>query len=151
MIFLSQNHRWCGLNIVSGATLVVVLLLSGCASQPQSITGKTSTLTLRRKLHRLETSKEDGQQLADYLRIAKITSQRLDETQPALAQSGTDSPITIYDRAVTDFVVSWSDQGRPQVIHDTRNGRNTRLLVSQSSDTTWSPAYFRTFRKYSAG
>jgi pimeloyl-ACP methyl ester carboxylesterase len=145
MIFLSQTRRWCGLDILSGATLVVVLLLSGCASQPQSITGETPTPTLRRELRRLEISKEDGQQLADYLRIAQITSQRLDETQPAPDQAGTDSPIAIYDRAVTDFVVSWSDQGRPQVIHDTRTGRNTRLLISQSSDTTWSPIYFASF------
>jgi hypothetical protein len=145
MIFLSQNRRWCGLDLLSGAALVVVLFLSGCASQPQSITGETPTPTLRRELHRLEISKQDGQQLADYLRIAQITSQRLDETQPGLDQSGTDSPITIYDRAVTDFVVSWSDQNRPQVIHDTRNGRNTRLLVSQPSDTTGSPTYFASF------
>jgi hypothetical protein len=115
---------------------VVVLLLSGCASQPQSLTGETPTPTLRQELRRLEISKQDGQQLADYLRIAQITSQRLDETQPSLGQAGIDSPITIYNRAVTDFVVSWSDQSRPQVIHVTRNGRTTRLLISQSSDTT---------------
>jgi pimeloyl-ACP methyl ester carboxylesterase len=131
--------------LINGATLVVVLLLSGCASQPQSITGETPTRTLRRELHRLENSKEDGQQLADYLRIAQITSQRLDEIPPAPDQSGTDSPNTIYDRAVADFVVSWSDQGRPQVIHDSRTGWNTRLLVSQASDTTWSPTYFAGF------
>jgi hypothetical protein len=130
---------------MNGATLVVVLLLSGCASQPQSITGETPTPTLRRELHRLENSEEDGQQLADYLRIAQITSQRLDQTEPAPDQSGIDSPITIYDRAVTDFVVSWSDQGRPQVVQDTRTGRNTRLLISHSSDTTWSPTYFASF------
>jgi len=130
---------------MNGATLVVVLLFSGCASQPQSITGETPTPTLQRELRRLENSKQDGQQLADYLRIAQIASQRLDETQPALDQSGTDSAITIYDRAVADFVVSWSDQGRPQIIHDTRTGRNRRLLISQSSDTTWSPTYFASF------
>jgi hypothetical protein len=67
---------------MNGATLVVVLFLSGCASQPQSITGETPTPTLRRELYRLENSKEDGQQLADYLRIAQIRSQRLDQTQP---------------------------------------------------------------------
>src|SRR6267378_1500104 len=99
MIFLSQNRRWCGLDLLSGAALVVVLFLSGCASQPQSITGETPTPTLRRELHRLEISKQDGQQLADYLRIAQITSQRLDETQPALDQAGIDSPITIYNRS----------------------------------------------------
>ena len=141
MIFLSQNGRLRGLNKLSGATLVVVLLLSGCASQPQSITGETPTPALQQELRRLEITKKDGQQLADYLRIAQITSQRLDETPPAMDQATTDLPITLYDRAVTDFVVSWSDQGRPEVIHDTRNGRNTRLLVSHSSDTTWSPAY----------
>jgi hypothetical protein len=106
VIFLSQNRQRCGLNILSGTTLVAVLLLSGCASQPQSITAETPTPALRRELRRLEISKEDGQQLADYLRIAQITSQRLDETQPALDRSGIDSPITIYDRAVTDFVVT---------------------------------------------
>src|ERR1700730_2225701 len=145
MIFLSRKRQRCGLQSMNGATLVVVLLLSGCASQPQSITGETPTPTLRRELHRLEDSEEHGQQLADYLRIAQITSQRLDQTQPAVDQSGIDSPITIYDRAVTDFVVSWSDQGRPQVIQDTKTGRNTRLLISHSSDTTWSPTYFASF------
>ena len=143
MIFLWQNRPWRGLNILSGATLVIVLLLSGCASQPQSITRETPPARVRRELYLLEGSKENGQQLADYLQIAQITSQRLDETLPA--QAGTDSPITLYNRAVTDFVVSWSDQGRPEVIHDTRNGRITRLLVSHSSDTTWSPAYFVSF------
>jgi hypothetical protein len=113
MILFSQSRRWRGLNLVSGATLGVVLLF-GCASGPQSITGETPTPTLRRELHRLEIGKEDGQQLADYLRIAQITSARLEAKQPASDQR--DSPITIYNRAVADFVVSWSDQNRPQEI-----------------------------------
>jgi pimeloyl-ACP methyl ester carboxylesterase len=145
MIFLSQNRRWCGLYLLSGATFVVVLLFSGCASQTQPITDETSTATLRRELHRLEISKQDGQQLADYLRIAQITSQRSEEKQSAPDEVDGDSPIVTYNRAVADFVVSWSGQNRPEEIHDGKSGWNTHLLISQSSDTTWSPTYFASF------
>ena len=65
MIFLFQTRRWCGFNLLIAATLRVVLLFSGCASQPQSITGETPTSTLRKELQHLESSKQDGQQLAD--------------------------------------------------------------------------------------
>jgi hypothetical protein len=142
MIFLFRTRRWCGLNLLIAATLGVVLLFSGCASQPQSITGETTTSTLRKELQHLENSKSDGQQLADYLRIAQITSQRLEEKQSGPDEATSDSPITTYNRAVADFVVSWSKQNRPQEIHDTKSGRNTHLWLSQSSDSTWSPIYF---------
>jgi hypothetical protein len=145
MILLSQSRRWRGLHLLSAATLAVVLLFPGCASGPQSITSETPTPTLRQELHRLEIGKEDGQQLADYLRIAQIASQRLEEKQSASDQADGDSPIRTYNRAVADFVVSWSDQNRPQEIHDIRNGRNTHLLISQTSDATWSPTYFARF------
>jgi hypothetical protein len=94
MIFLFQTRRWRGFNLLSAATLGVVLLFSGCASQPQSITGETPTSTLRKELQRLESSKPDGQQLADYLRIAQITSQRLEEDQSGPDEANSDSPIT---------------------------------------------------------
>lgn len=145
MIFLFQTRRWRGFNLLSAATLGVVLLFSGCASQPQSVTGETPTSTLRKELQRLESSKPDGQQLAGYLRIAQITSQRLEEDQSGPDEPNSDSPITTYNRAVADFVVSWSEQNRPQEIHDAKSGRNTHLLLTQSSDSTWSPIYFASF------
>jgi pimeloyl-ACP methyl ester carboxylesterase len=146
MITATQDPWRSRLNLLSGATLAVVLLFSGCASQPESITGETPIPTLQRELRRLEFSKRDGQQqLADYLRIAEITSQRLEDKRSASDQAGNDLLITTYNRAVADFVVSWSDQNRPQEIHDSRNGRSTRLLISQSTDSTWSPTYFTSF------
>jgi hypothetical protein len=61
MIFLFRTCSWCGLNLLIAATLGVVLLFSGCASRPQSITDETPTSTLRRELQHLESSKPDGQ------------------------------------------------------------------------------------------
>jgi pimeloyl-ACP methyl ester carboxylesterase len=146
MIVATQNLWRPRLNLLCGATLVVILLFSGCASQPESVNGETPNLTLQRELHRLEISKrEDQQQLADYLRIAEITSERLEEKQSGPDHAGNDLLITTYNRAVADFVVSWSHQNRPQEIHDARNGRNTHLLISRSPDTTWSPSYFASF------
>jgi hypothetical protein len=92
-----------GLPAASGVTLVVIFLLfSGCASnQPQSINAETPVSTLQQELHRLEISKREGQQqLAGYLRIAELTSQRLDERQPAPDQAANDSQIATYNRAV---------------------------------------------------
>jgi hypothetical protein len=136
-----------GLRALSGVTLVVFLLFFGCASnQPQSITAETPVSTLQQELHRLEISKREGQQqLAGYLRIAELTSQRLDERQSAPDQAASDSLIATYNRAVADFVVSWSDRNRPQEIRDARNDRITHLFVSQTPDTTWSPSYFARF------
>ena len=146
MIIAPQELWRSRLSLLSSATLAIVLLFSGCASQPVSITSETPTPTLQRELHHLEISKRDGQQqLADYLSIAEITSQRLKEKQPAPDQAGNDLLVTTHNRAVADFVVSWADQNRPQEIHDARNGRRTHILFSPSSDTTWSPSYFASF------
>jgi pimeloyl-ACP methyl ester carboxylesterase len=131
----------------SGVMLVAFLLFSGCASnQPRPITAETPVSTLQQELHRLEISKREGQQqLAGYLRIAELTSQQLDERLSAPDQAANDSLIAIYNRAVADFIVSWSDQNRPQEIRDARNDRITHLFISQAPDTTWSPSYFTRF------
>jgi hypothetical protein len=145
MILPSQSRCRFALRSFSGAALAVIFLFSGCASnEPLSITVETPPSTLQRELYRVESSKRDRQQqLADYLRIAEITSQQLEKNQSTPDQP--DLVIATYNRAVADFVTSWSVQNRPQEIRDDRNGRRTRLLLSPSSNTGWSPGYFERF------
>jgi hypothetical protein len=131
----------------SGATLVVFLLFSGCASnEAPSISAETPVSTLQQQLYRVERNQRDRQQqLADYLSIAEIASQQLEREHPAQGQVFSDPVTAIYNRATADFVVSWFIQNRPQEIYDARNRRSTHLSLSPASKGAWSPSYFSSF------
>jgi pimeloyl-ACP methyl ester carboxylesterase len=137
----SWQYNW-----LAGAALTIALLLSGCASRElrTSISSEAPVAILQRELAWAETKERgNSQQLADYLRIAEITSERLEHRPSEGADD--DSLINTYDRAVADFVTSWSDQNRPQEIRDVRSDRKIRLVLVPSLGGGWPASYFESF------
>jgi pimeloyl-ACP methyl ester carboxylesterase len=139
---------WREWSIRAAAAPTIALIFASCAStEPRSITAETPTPALQQELYRAESSRRDSpQQLADYLRVGEIASQRLERKRTALDQADNDLLVATYNRAVADFVAGWSNQNRPSEIRDDRNGRRTRLLLSPSPNAEWSPDYFASFQ-----
>jgi pimeloyl-ACP methyl ester carboxylesterase len=122
------------------------MLLSGCASNEQKgASRELPSERLQKQLVRTEREGSDApQKLADYLRIAEVSSLLFSNDRPD--QVTNDPALGVYNRAVADFIVSWSKQNRPAEVFDARSGERFRLISAPLAKGAWLPNYFQTLQ-----
>jgi hypothetical protein len=128
------------------ATLTLLCILSGCASNVQKAPiADASNEQLRNQLVRIEHVKPDSpQSLALYLKIAEVASMRF--ANKSSSGRANDPAVNIYNRAVADFIESWSKRSRPTEIHDDQSGEKFRLISLPEKRGTWSHSYFNSLQ-----
>ncbi|MBV9489182.1 MAG: alpha/beta fold hydrolase [Verrucomicrobia bacterium] len=129
------------------ALIVMTLLVAGCANgrHQASAPAASFTDTLQEQLLRAERAgdQDSRKRSAEYLRIAAAGWGRFAGRDPS--QAATDPAVALYNRAVADFVESWSKQNRPTNLQDDRTGTTSVLAPGPTTDGSWPADYFSNF------